>query len=598
MNYRFSRKIPKTDNLWEKTKNFNHGKCGSLNLGNTCYMNSAIACLSNCIELTSYFLSGEYDYEKEINEKNERGTGGKISIAWHDLLKEYWLSNQNCGRPNKLKYIMGQFVPRFSGYNQQDSCEFITYFLNFINEDLNKCKVRKFKRMREQLKNEKDIECAQRYWNYFIEKNDSIISDIFTGIFKNSILCKNCKRYTIKYETFDIAQLPIPQKKLYNNYIKREINIYRNNSYIEKFVLKTKSNIKICELFNIFEKYNKKIFDKNKFICIEVINKRFNRFIELDETYENNKEESKIYFFEIKNKKKENKYYPIHIYRYKLDHEKIIELSDYPRILTIDKISNFDDIILNLYNLIKDYIKIDKKYQSIKEIIKNQKNLPFKFILKNFDKNEIDLIEEYLKNLKNQNNLKKILSKIIDEKYSISIYLYDKKNNFIDFNKFEIKNIPTTNYNINNDISIEDCFEAFRQEEDINDDWYCGLCKKISKIKKKIELFYLPKIFIICLKRFINMRKNDKLIDFKLDNINLKDFVCGPERNNNIYDCFAISQHYGSIYSGHYTSVCKNIDGKWYKYDDTQCNQISYNDIVNSAAFVIFFRRKNDMLKK
>jgi hypothetical protein len=50
--------------------------------------------------------------------------------------------------------------------------------------------------MREQRKKETDIQCAQRYWDYFIEKNDSIISDIFTGIFKNSILCKNYKKYT------------------------------------------------------------------------------------------------------------------------------------------------------------------------------------------------------------------------------------------------------------------------------------------------------------------------------------------------------------------------------------------------------------------
>ena len=46
-----------------------HGLCGSHNLGNTCFMNSSIACLSNCTELTYYFLSGEYkkDINREIN---------------------------------------------------------------------------------------------------------------------------------------------------------------------------------------------------------------------------------------------------------------------------------------------------------------------------------------------------------------------------------------------------------------------------------------------------------------------------------------------------------------------------------------------------
>ena len=37
-----------------------HGICGGKNLGNTCFMNSSIACISNCTELTYYFLSGDY----------------------------------------------------------------------------------------------------------------------------------------------------------------------------------------------------------------------------------------------------------------------------------------------------------------------------------------------------------------------------------------------------------------------------------------------------------------------------------------------------------------------------------------------------------
>ena len=60
----FYRRIPKIEPLLNMSKPYNHGKCGGRNLGNTCYMNSSIACLSNCSELTSYFLSGEYNYEK------------------------------------------------------------------------------------------------------------------------------------------------------------------------------------------------------------------------------------------------------------------------------------------------------------------------------------------------------------------------------------------------------------------------------------------------------------------------------------------------------------------------------------------------------
>ena len=49
------------------TKNVNHGVCGGHNLGNTCFMNSSIACLSNCSELTAYFLTEKF--KQSINKK-------------------------------------------------------------------------------------------------------------------------------------------------------------------------------------------------------------------------------------------------------------------------------------------------------------------------------------------------------------------------------------------------------------------------------------------------------------------------------------------------------------------------------------------------
>ena len=48
-------------------KDSNHGLCGSVNLGNTCFMNSSIACLSNCTELTTFFLSKEFKKYKKFN---------------------------------------------------------------------------------------------------------------------------------------------------------------------------------------------------------------------------------------------------------------------------------------------------------------------------------------------------------------------------------------------------------------------------------------------------------------------------------------------------------------------------------------------------
>ncbi|MDP2435274.1 MAG: hypothetical protein Q8P67_05990, partial [archaeon] len=154
------------------------GAVGLNNLGNTCFMNSALQCLSNTPELTDYFLSGRY--APEINRDNPLGMMGLVADSYANFLKEVWSGKYSIVSPNDFKTTIGKFRPQFSGFNQQDSQELIGFLLDGLDEDLNRCTS---KPATETIESDgrPDEEIAQEAWRRYLLRHRSIIVDLFTG---------------------------------------------------------------------------------------------------------------------------------------------------------------------------------------------------------------------------------------------------------------------------------------------------------------------------------------------------------------------------------------------------------------------------------
>uniref|UniRef100_A0A8C2YMQ1 Ubiquitin carboxyl-terminal hydrolase n=1 Tax=Chinchilla lanigera TaxID=34839 RepID=A0A8C2YMQ1_CHILA len=626
------------------------GLCGLGNLGNTCFMNSALQCLSNTAPLTDYFLKDEY--EAEINRDNPLGMKGEIAEAYAELIKQMWSGRDTHVAPRMFKTQVGRFAPQFSGYQQQDSQELLAFILDGLHEDLNRVKKKPYL-LPKDANGRPDAVVAKEAWENHRLRNDSVIVDTFHGLFKSTLVCPECAKVSVTFDPFCYLTLPLPLKK------DRVMEVFlvpadphcRPTQYRVTVPLMGAIS-DLCEALSRLSG-----IPAENMVVTDVYNHRFHKIFQVDEGLSHIMPRDDIFVYEV--------------FSTCADGSECVTLPVYFRERKSRLAGTSSGTVLYgqplLVSVPKHKLTLESLYQAVCDRISRyiKQPLPDEFCssplepgacngsrgsCEGDDEEEMEHQDEGREQLSEpegsgEDSLggdpsEATQKKVKGQPCPRRLFTFSLVNSYgtADINSFatdgkllKLNSRSTLAIDWDSEtrslyydeqeseayekhmsmvqpqkkkktsVALRDCIELFTTMETLgeHDPWYCPNCKKHQQATKKFDLWSLPKILVVHLKRFSYNRywrdKLDTVVEFPVRALNMSEFVCDPSARPYVYDLIAVSNHYGAMGVGHYTAYAKNkFSGKWYYFDDSNVSLASEDQIVTKAAYVLFYQRRDD----
>ena len=165
-------------------------------------------------------------------------------------------------------------------------------------------------------------------------------------------------------------------------------------------------------------------------------------------------------------------------------------------------------------------------------------------------------------------------------------------------NTLNLKNVQNFYMGPVNSVNIDDCF-LYNEKTDLftgENKNYCNICKQLCNSNYTSRIYVSPNILVLILNRGKGNVYKIKM-EFT-ENIDITNYVLQKEKTRLIYKLYGVITHLGeSGPNAHFVASCISpVDGRWYRYNDSQVNEIKdfKSEIYNFGVPYILFYEKLD----
>eukprot|EP00042_Codosiga_hollandica_P038991 m.323626 g.323626 ORF g.323626 m.323626 type:complete len:1018 (-) comp55529_c0_seq4:116-3169(-) len=588
------------------------GPPGLGNLGNTCFMNSGLQCLLNSGPLADFFQSGRY--KPDINKSNPLGCGGRLAECFAELIEKMKTSSSSV-YPYEMKEAISKFYPQFSGYQQHDAQELINCMLDGMHEDLNRILKKPYVEDEPDDPKVAEVDRAAKQWSNHRARNDSVIVDLLVGQFKSTLTCPDCHKISRTFDPTMFLPLPIPDKETTKLSItlmwadpKKLPMTYdlvlpkRSASVLQvKEAIAARSEVPASRLYlvEVFHGNVHRVYTNTDGISDIRLDDDLRAFEQLPSA---TPEDDKFIVVTHRSTRHYGGLYPTTYYT----------ADGLPRLVRLSKAAlSVEHVLFCAFNAFRRALP-----QSILDVLDSEAAQAAAAI----DLSALpDSVQRaFTLSLANQSGTSslgsltlELLKSLVDAAH-MSFIAIDWASDALLLQSYRAHSdireseraAPTTQSAASSSsvVTLDDCFDIFSRPEVLGETnkWRCPHCKEEKQATKVMEIWRIPSLLIVQLKRFsYNSYYREKIntyIDFPLEGLDLTDRICAPNPTNQkfIYDLYAVSHHHGGYGGGHYTAHALHLGTKkWHQFDDSYTSSANPEDCKKASAYVLFYKLRS-----